>query len=283
MGVIRRLRDGRPRRDREHAPSISTALRAELDGERWMYGWQLTPSVRTPVIGDNLPAVHSTREEMIESTVREALAAAGPHPRALDLGCNEGLFSHRLLDWGAASVVGIDSREHNIRRATLVRDHFGVSQEQIRFVQADVLELSPEEEGLFDVVLLLGLIYHLERPLEAIRVARRMTRRLCVIESQLTRQEEPIVRGDGIPGVYTESPASFAAWIEADSDANRLSSMNDVMSLVPNRAALRMMPEWAGFDRVDFLHARPEHDPQYVGGDRAIVAAWVTDAFNSRV
>lgn len=247
-----------------------------------MYAWQLTPSVTTPVIGDNLPAVHSTREEMIEPIVREALAAAGPHARALDLGCNEGLFSHRLLDWGAASVVGIDSREANIRRATLVRDHFGISTEQIRFVQADALELSPEEHGSFDVVLLLGLIYHLERPLEAIRIARRMTRRLCVIESQLTRQEEPIVRGDGIPGVFTESPASFAAWVEADSDANRLSSMNDVMSLVPNRAALRMMPEWAGFDRVDFLHAGPEHDPQYVGGDRAVVAAWVENAPTSR-
>lgn len=89
-----------------------------------MYEWQLTPSVTTPVIGDNLPAVHSTREEMIEPVVREALAAAGPHARALDLGCNEGLFCHRLLEWGAASVVGVDTREPNIRRATLVRDHF---------------------------------------------------------------------------------------------------------------------------------------------------------------
>jgi tRNA (mo5U34)-methyltransferase len=282
MGVMRRIHDGRPQRDGGQTRTISAALRDEVDGEPWMYAWHLTPSVTTPVIGDNLPAVHSTREEMIEPIVREALAAAGPHARALDLGCNEGLFSHRLLEWGAASVVGLDTREPNIRRATLVRDHFGISPEQIRFALADALEPGPEVQGPFDVVLLLGLIYHLERPLEAIRVARRMTCRLCVIESQLTRQEEPIVRGDGIPGVYTESPASFAAWVEADSDANRLSSMNDVMSLVPNRAALRMMPEWAGFDRVEFLRAQPDHDPQYVGGDRAIVAAWVADALTTR-
>lgn len=34
-------------------------------------------------------------------------------------------------------------------------------------------------------------------------------------------------------------------------------------------------------DRVEFLRARPDHDPQYAGGERAIVAAWVADATNS--
>ena len=237
-----------------------------------MYEWRLTPSLVTPVIGDNLPAVHRTRTEMVEAVVRQALAAAGPAP-GIDLGCNEGFFAHKLLERGAASVTAIDSRRSNIHRATLLRDHFGVPAERVTLVEADVLRLEPDAYGQFDVVLLLGLIYHLEQPLEAIRVARRLTRRLCVIESQLTRQTAPIQRGDGIPGVYTETSASFAAWVEADSEQNRLSSMKGVMSLVPNRAALGDMPLWAGFDRVTFLEAAADHDPQYVEGDRAIVAA----------
>jgi SAM-dependent methyltransferase len=255
---------------------ISAELQAEVDGDPWMYEWRLTSSVVTPVIGDNLPSVHRTREEMIAPVVRRSLAAAGPAPRALDLGCNEGMFSHKLLEWGAASVVGIDSRASNIRRASLLRDHFDISAERLRFVQDDVLDLTPEAHRDFDVVLCLGLIYHMERPLEVLRVARRLTRSLCVIESQLTRQAAPIVRGDGIPGAYTESPASFAAWVEADSVDNRLSSMSGVMSLVPNLAALEQMPLWAGFKRIDLLAAAPDHDPQYVGSDRAIVAAWTT-------
>ena len=258
------------------AVPISAELQAEVDGDPWMYQWRLTPSVATPVIGDNLPSVHRTREEMIEPVVRHALAAAGPEPRALDLGCNEGMFSHKLLDWGAHTVVGVDSRAANIRRASLVRDHFGIAEDQLSFARADVLGLTEDDHGEFDVVLCLGLIYHLERPLEAIRVARRLTRSLCVIESQLTRQNAPIVRGDGVPGEYTESPASFAAWVEVDSADNRLSSMSGVMSLVPNRAALEQMPLWAGFERVQLLDAQPDHDPQYVGRDRAIVAAWTT-------
>ncbi len=122
------------------------------------------------------------------------------------------------------------------------------------------------------MVLLLGLIYHLERPLDAIRVARRATGRLCIIESQLTRQDRPIVRGDGKPNLYYQSPASFAAWVENEAEST-LASLVGVMSLVPNRAALGLMPRWAGFDHVDFLVAQPHHDPQYIVGDRAIVAA----------
>jgi tRNA (mo5U34)-methyltransferase len=260
------------------APAIAPDLQAEVDRAPWMYEWQLNSCTVTPVIGDNLRAVHRTRQEMSEAVVRRALASAGPDARALDLGCNEGMFAHRLLEWGAAEVVGVDTRPENIRRARLVRDHFGMPPERLRLQEADALAMSVDAYGTFDVVLVLGLIYHLEQPLEAIRVARRLCRNLCVIESQLTRQNEPIVRGDGIPNVFAESAASFAAWVEADSEANPLSSMEGVMSLVPNRAALELMPRWAGFDEVELLDPRPEHDVQYVQRDRGIVAAWVRNA-----
>jgi SAM-dependent methyltransferase len=241
-----------------------------------MYEWQLTSTVATPLLGPNLASVHTTREQLIEPIARAALAAAGQHASALDLACNEGWFSHRLLDWGANRVVGIDVREDNIHRASLVRDHFGISARRLTFQAGDVLELDADVLGSFDVVLLLGLIYHLERPLEAVRVARRLTRSVCVIESQLTRQNRPVVRGDGVPNVYHQSPASFAAWVENEPE-NPLSSVGGVMSLVPNRAALEAMPRWAGFDEVELLSARPTHDLQYLAGDRAIVVATVAE------
>ncbi len=265
-------------RDRsEPEPTISAGLQEELDRGNWMYDWQLTPTVSTPVISGDLAPVHVTRAEMIEPVARAALAAAGPGASALDLACHEGWFSHRLLEWGAERVVGIDVREQNVRRADLIRDHFGISSSRLMFRQGDVLESDPDEIGRFDVVLVLGLIYHLERPLDAIRFARRTTGRVCIIESQLTRQDRPIVRGDGKPNIYHQSPASFAAWVENEAEST-LASLVGVMSLVPNRAALGLMPRWAGFDQVDFLNAQPHHDPQYIVGDRAIVAAGFTGA-----
>jgi len=255
--------------------TVSPELAAEVGRGGWMYEWELSATVRTPALGANLQSVHRTREGMIEPVVRAALAQAGPHARALDLACNEGWFSHRLLSWGAGRVLGIDAREQNIRRATLLRDHFGIGADRLEFRTADVFDLDPEDLSTFDVVLVLGLVYHLERPVEAIRIARRLTRRVCIIESQLTRQDRPIVLGYGVPNVYYRTPASFAAWVEHDSAANLLSSTPGVMSLVPNRAALEAMPTWAGFDRVEFVAPRPQDDIQYLVGDRAIVAAAV--------
>lgn len=254
--------------------TMSAPLAEELERGRWMYEWRLTPTVVTPLFGPNLRTVHATVTEMIEPVCRAALKAAGPSACAIDFACNEGWYSHRLLEWGAARVVGMDIRPQNIRRAELIRDHFGISPERLRFECVDVFEAGIETADRYDVVLVLGLIYHLERPLEALRIARRMARRVCVIESQLTRQDRPIVRGNGVAGEYFQSRESFAIWVEDDPE-HPLASADGVMSLIPNHAALESMPIWAGFDTVELLRAQPHHDLQYVVGDRAVVAAHV--------
>jgi 2-polyprenyl-3-methyl-5-hydroxy-6-metoxy-1,4-benzoquinol methylase len=218
-----------------------------------------------------LESVHRTRAEMIESRVRDALARAGPGAIALDLACNEGWFSHRLLEWGASRVVAIDIREHNLRRAALLRDHYGIPADRLELRQADVFELDPASLGQFDVVLLLGLIYHVENPMGVIRLARKCTRGLCVIETQLTRQVEPIVHGNGRAEELHEAAGSFAVVIEAGD--NPLASTGQVLSLVPNRTAFADMAKIAGFGSVEFATARADHNPQYVRGDRAAIFA----------
>jgi tRNA (mo5U34)-methyltransferase len=168
--LLRRREDRLPR-------ALAAPLEAELRSPiPWMYPWRLTPEIAIPLEGSELPSIHATRAEMIEPVVRATLATAGPDASVLDLGCNEGWFAHRALEWGAARVVGLDVREANIRRATLIRDHFGIDDGRLRFEQANVLELDRERLGVFDVVLVLGLIYHLENPVGALRVARALTR-----------------------------------------------------------------------------------------------------------
>lgn len=268
MARFLKKRGGRASRAR-----ISEALQRELEGTGWMYPWELAQGVTAPLLGPNLPWVHSTRAEMIQGPVREALELAGPDATALDLACCEGWFSHRLLEWGARRVVGIDVREENVQRAQLVRDHFAIEPERLSFRRADIFELDPDELGRFDVVLVLGLVYHVEDPAGALRRARALTRSLCAIESQLTRQSEPIVYGGGSPDAFLKAEASFAAVVEADAGVNPLASVTGVMSLVPNRAALEMMARVAGFRHVRYLEASPHHDPQYLRGDRGVVVA----------
>jgi 2-polyprenyl-3-methyl-5-hydroxy-6-metoxy-1,4-benzoquinol methylase len=157
-----------------------------------MYEWDLGEGLRTAVKGPELMAFHETRASVMGPIVREALAAAGPDATALDLACSEGWFAHRLLDWGARRVVGVDIRPENIQRAELVREHLGVGTDRLRFEVADVFNLHRERMGTFDVVLCLGLIYHLENPIGALRIARALTAAVCVVESQLVEPHEPL-------------------------------------------------------------------------------------------
>jgi tRNA (mo5U34)-methyltransferase len=250
----------------------SEGLREELDGPGWMFDWSIAPGVRTELLGPELSSIHQTRLEMMEDAVRSALAAAGPGARALDLACCEGWFSHRLLEWGAESVVGVDIREQNVRRAILMRDHYGIPADTLELLHADVLELDPTALGSFDVVLVLGLVYHMERPIDALRTARQMTRSLCVVESQLTRNDRPTVWGAS-PQQYVLSKSSFAMHVEPNASYDQLASIPGVASLIPNRAALEEMARVAGFTETEFAQPRPRHNRQYLVGDRALLLA----------
>lgn len=257
---------------RGSTPEPSPALRAEIESEPgWMYPWRLGGGVEPPLLHPGMPSLHRTRAEMIEPGAREALARAGAGARALDIACHEGWFAHRLLEWGAERVVAVDIREINVRRATLVRDHLGVPADRLEIRQADVYDLRAADLGRFDVVLALGVVYHLENPIGALRVVRSLTDGLCVVESQLTRQEAPISMGWGPSDDLIEEPASWAARREASDERDTLHAFGDVVSMVPNRAALIQGMTAAGFRDVHALPAAAHHTRQYVDGDRIVL------------
>lgn len=252
--------------------SVADDLRAELESPPgWMYPWSLGPGLSAPADPIRI-AVHETRAKMIERPLREALARGGDNSSAIDLGCNEGWFAHMALRHGAHRAVGIDIRPVNVRRARLVRDHLGISAEQLQLEQRDVLALDAVELGEFDVVLLLGLIYHLENPGGALRAARRLAKPggAVIVETQLTRQAEPILHGWGTPDSLEVEAASFAARLEHDED-DPLASAGGVVSLIPNRPALEKLMSAAGFAEVRWLDAPRGAEPQYASGDRGIV------------
>lgn len=81
--------------------------------------------------------------------------------RILDLACYEGEFALEFARRGA-SVVGIEGRSINIEKAIAAKETLNLS--NVAFFQDDVRNLSREKYGAFDVVLCLGMLYHLDTP-----------------------------------------------------------------------------------------------------------------------
>jgi 2-polyprenyl-3-methyl-5-hydroxy-6-metoxy-1,4-benzoquinol methylase len=81
--------------------------------------------------------------------------------RILDLACLEGLYSVEFARRGAR-VVGIEGREPNIEKAKFAKRVLAL--ENLEFVLGDVRDLSRERYGEFDIVLCLGILYHLDAP-----------------------------------------------------------------------------------------------------------------------
>src|SRR5262249_35483336 len=81
--------------------------------------------------------------------------------RIIDLGCAEGFHSIELASRGA-NVLGIEARQANIAKAEFSRR--ALSLQNLEFHQDDVRNVTKDRYGEFDVVLCMGILYHLDTP-----------------------------------------------------------------------------------------------------------------------
>jgi tRNA (mo5U34)-methyltransferase len=84
----------------------------------------------------------------------------------LDVGCNGGFYSIEMKRRGAARVVGVDSDARYLAQARFAAEVQGAD---IEFREMSVYEL-PSLGETFDIVLFMGVLYHLRHPLLALDI-----------------------------------------------------------------------------------------------------------------
>jgi tRNA (mo5U34)-methyltransferase len=90
---------------------------------------------------------------------------------ALDIGCNAGFYSFQLAARGAR-VLGIDSDEHYLRQARWAARQLD-PEGRVRFLAMQVYDLARTAER-YDLVLFLGVLYHLRHPQLALDIVARL-------------------------------------------------------------------------------------------------------------
>jgi FkbM family methyltransferase len=129
-----------------------------------------------------------------EATLRPLLASletSADLRTVVDVGCGLGYFSALMTDLGF-QVMALDGRPENVDEA---RHRY----RGVEFRVADAEDPIVRSLGEFDLVLCLGLLYHLENPFIAIRNLFEMTRKVAILEGMCFPDERPIlaIRDEG--------------------------------------------------------------------------------------
>jgi 2-polyprenyl-3-methyl-5-hydroxy-6-metoxy-1,4-benzoquinol methylase len=106
--------------------------------------------------------------------------------RLLDLGCLEGGYSVEFARLGYRTV-GLDVRDANIATCRYVQSRVKV--EALEFVQDDAWNVA--QYGEFDATFCCGLLYHLDKPLEFLRLLSKITRRILILQTHFAEAKDP--------------------------------------------------------------------------------------------
>jgi tRNA (mo5U34)-methyltransferase len=106
----------------------------------------------------------------------------------LDIGCNAGFYSLEMKRRGAERVLGLDSDERYLAQARFAAEVLGA---EVEFRSLSVYDVGALGER-FDVVLFMGLLYHLRHPLLALDLIHEHVARDLLIVQTMQRGSEEI-------------------------------------------------------------------------------------------
>jgi tRNA (mo5U34)-methyltransferase len=142
----------------------------------WYHRIEVVPGLVTPGINDS-------------SRSLEALNLPGDLRGAtvLDIGTRDGFFAFESERRGA-DVLAVD---YLPATATGFSIAAGLLGSRVRYLQENIYNLRPEAIGTFDVVLMLGLLYHLPDPIRAFSTIRKLCRSELYLETHVADDDYP--------------------------------------------------------------------------------------------
>ncbi len=176
----------------------------------------------------------------------------------LDIGCNAGFYSMEMKRRGAARVVAIDSDDHYLAQASFVAQTLGF--DDIEFRKLDVYDVAALGEK-FDLVIFMGVLYHLRHPLLALDLIREHVAGDMMLFQTMQQGSKDVlevpedhpfhVPGTNNPPAYFDDPSYPKMHFIERKFANDWTNW-----WAPNKAASQAMLRAAGFT----IEAQPEHE-----------------------
>jgi hypothetical protein len=257
----------------EAAKAVPNAAALERIRSRdWFYEFALPDGTRTRShLPPGVEKIHDTRLALMEQALDASVGQDCSRLSALDLACHQGWFSMHLAKRNFRAILGVDGREEHLADARLMAEVLGVKTFSAR--RLDLEDAHAADIGEHDVTLMLGLLYHLENPVRVLRLARAVTRRLLLIETQVVPHMSGIVDW-GSWRFQRHMVGAFGIVDETEETHASEASVHGIC-LAPSIETLEWLLKRVGFRRVERLMPPPDGYEQLVAHKRAMFAAHV--------
>ncbi|MFC3127397.1 TIGR04290 family methyltransferase [Pseudoroseomonas globiformis] len=161
----------------------------------------------------------------------------------LDIGCNAGFFSIEMKRRGASRVLGIDADPRYLAQARFAA---GVLDLDVEYREMSVYDVGSLGER-FDIVLFMGVLYHLRHPLLALDLLREhVVQELLVFQSMQRGSREIHPAREDYP-FDAEDPFSEQGWPRLNFIEHRYAG-DPTNYWIPNRAGVEALLRNAGFE-----------------------------------
>ena len=254
-------------------PTESTsALQARIDAMGpWFYDMDLGRGLRTrSKVAASHGAIHITRREMIAGAVRNHFGDRLSRISALDVGCHEGYFSFMLSTMGVPRVHGADLRGASLEKArelSRIADYPGMD-----WTHCNCEDLDRHLEGVHELCLCVGLLYHLENPIRCLRQIAQRCGEMLVVETQVCGEIEGETEW-GRQECLMPYQGGFALIDETCFDDNPETGATP-LALCPSPRALETVLRALGFARVERVEPPAGGHEQMVRGARVVMVAF---------
>ena len=239
---------------------------------QWFYEFDMPDGTRTRSwLPEGVEKIHTTRLALMQAALD---AAVGPDCSALtavDLACHQGWFALHLARRRFREIVGVDAREEHLADARLMAEVQGAR--SLRTLRLDIEEARAEQIGQHDVTLMLGLLYHLENPVRALRLARAVTRRVMLIETQVVPHMSGMI--DWGSWSFRRPMVGVFGIVDETQETHAPEASFGGICLAPSIETLEWLLKRVGFARVERLVPPADGYEQLVGQKRVMFAAYV--------
>ena len=234
--------------------------------EGWQYPFDLGHGITTTTYTEVQSELHPWRKKVLLNNLDKLYAGQYEKLSVLDLGACEGSMALALWERGVRDITCVEARSINAEKARFV---FKVKKANISVVEQDVKSFLEQDDRQYDLVLFMGLLYHVLDPFLLLHLSAQRIR----AEGTLAMETVVAIPHDlKFDNVEHYSPSREGFFIRHDSTLCNTAGLSN-LELWPNEEGLKTLLKETGFTNIREMDYGRNPDTWFETNQRVMMLA----------